>query len=484
MRLRQPDKNSSVTGEPHSAEQSAIDQGGIRSTEQSSSKRGSSQPILSVAYIATAKLRPNPNNPRIHTDKQIRQLAQSIEAFGFDIPVLVDRHLQLIVGHGRLQAAKRLGMEQLPAIILDHLTPTQAMALMIADNKLTENSRWDEHLLAEQIKFLSGVELNFSLEATGFEVGEIDVLIDGLAPAHEDEPDPADVVPEVAESTPVTKPGDLWLLNHHRVLCNNSLNENTFQVLMENSKAAMIFVDPPYNVPIAGHATGLGSIQHRDFAMATGEMSKGEFTDFLAQNFRLLARYSTDGSIHYVSTDWRHTRELLDAGQQIYSELKNLCVWVKDNGGMGTFYRSQHELIFVFKAGRGSHRNNFQLGQYGRYRTNVWQYAGVNSFSRNTEEGNLLELHPTVKPVALVADAIMDVTSRGDIVLDAFLGSGTTVIAAERTGRACYGIEIDPAYVDTVVRRWQAFTGKAATHGTSGRSFTELEQEVANATKR
>jgi DNA modification methylase len=358
------------------------------------------------------------------------------------------------------------------------------MALMIADNKLTENSHWDERLLAEQIKFLCAAELDFSLEATGFEIGEIDVFLDVLTPVQEGESDPADAVHEAAESTPITKTGDLWLLDRHRVLCGNSLNENTFQLLMENSKAAMIFLDPPYNVPIAGHATGLGSIQHRDFAMAKGEMSKGEFTDFLAQSFRLLARFSKDGSIHYVCTDWRHTRELLDAGQQIYSELKNLCVWVKDNGGMGTFYRSQHELIFVFKAGGGSHRNNFQLGQYGRYRTNVWQYAGVNSFSRNTEEGNLLELHPTVKPVALVADAIMDVSARGDIVLDAFLGSGTTVIAAERTGRVCYGVEIDPAYVDTAVRRWQAFTGKAATHGISGRSFTELEQEVGNATRR
>ncbi len=356
MRLRQPDKNSGVTVELHSAKQSAIDQGGIRSTEESSSNLGRPQPILSVAYIATAKLRPNLNNPRIHTDKQIRQLAQSIEAFGFDIPILVNRDLQVIVGHGRLQAAKRLGMEQLPAIILDHLTPAQTMALMIADNKLTENSRWDERLLAEQIKFLSGVELNFSLEATGFEVGEIDVLLDGLTPAHEGESDPADVIPELAKFAAVTKPGDVWLLNRHRVLCDNSLNENAFHVLMENGKAAMIFVDPPYNVPIAGHATGLGSIQHREFAMATGEMSKDEFTDFLAQSFRLLARYSTDGSIHYVSSDWRHTRELLEAGQQIYSELKNLCVWVKDNGGMGTFYRSQHELIFVFKAGGDSHR--------------------------------------------------------------------------------------------------------------------------------
>jgi DNA modification methylase len=445
-----------------------------------SQKQTQSDSILSVVYIPTQKLKFNPTNPRIHNDKQVRQIAGSIEAFGFNVPVLVDRNLQVIAGHGRVEAAKLLGIPKLPTIHLEHLTESQTKAFAIADNRLTENSVWNQALLAEQLKSLSEAELDFSLEATGFEVGEIDVLIEGLVPATEDRADPADSLPEVQETIQVTKPGDSWFLHRHRVLCGNSLNEANFRLLMQNRRAAMVFVDPPYNVPIIGHATGLGAARHRDFAMARGEMSGDEYTDFLAQAFDLLAGNSTEGSIHYICSDWRHIREPLDAGHQVYSELKNLCVWAKDNAGMGTFYRSQHELIFVFKTGGGSHRNNFQLGQYGRYRTNVWNYPGVNSFSRNTEEGNLLELHPTVKPVALVADAIMDVSARGDIVLDSFLGSGTTLIACERTGRTCYGIELDPLYVDTIVRRWQRFTGLSATHAASGRGFNELEKEVAN----
>jgi DNA modification methylase len=445
-----------------------------------SQKQTHSESMLSVVYVSTQQLKLNPTNARMHTDKQIRQIALSIEAFGFNVPVLVDRNLQVIAGHGRVEAAKLIGHPKIPTINLEHLTDSQTKAFAIADNRLTENSVWNEGLLAEQLKSLSEAELDFSLEATGFEVGEIDVLIEGLVPASQDRADPADSLPEMQETVRVTKPGDLWCLQRHRVFCGNSLHEASFHLLMQNRKAAMVFVDPPYNVPIVGHATGLGGVRHRDFAMARGEMSSGQFTDFLAQAFDLLSGHSDRGSIHYVCSDWRHIREPLDAGRQVYSELKNLCLWVKDNAGMGTFYRSQHELVFVFKSGEDPHRNNFQLGQYGRYRTNVWNYPGANSFSRNTEEGNLLELHPTVKPVALVADAIMDVSARGDIILDSFLGSGTTVIAAERAGRVCYGIELDPLYVDTIVRRWQKFTGLSATHADSGRSFNELEKEVAH----
>jgi DNA modification methylase len=260
-------------------------------------------------------------------------------------------------------------------------------------------------------------------------------------------------MPEAMKAIQVTKNGDLWMLERHRVLCGNSLNRVSYSTLMDGCLAGMVFTDPPYNVRITGHATGLGTIQHKNFKMASGEMSEADFTDFLAQAFSLQSAHSRDGSLHYICMDWRHTQELLTAGKQAYSEMKNLCIWVKDNGGMGSLYRSQHELVFVFKNGKESHRNNVQLGQYGRYRTNVWNYPGVNSFSRSTEEGNLLEFHPTVKPVALVADAIMDCTTRGDIVLDPFLGSGTTVIAAERTGRVCYGIELDPVYrkLDNIV---------------------------------
>jgi DNA modification methylase len=241
----------------------------------------------------------------------------------------------------------------------------------------------------------------------------------------------------------------------------------------------MVFTDPPYNVPIHGHASGLGAIHHREFAMASGEMNEAEFVSFLALTCALLVCHSVDGSIHFVCTDWRHAGNLIVAGAASYSELKNICVWTKHNAGMGSFYRSQHEFIFVFKAGRGTHQNNIQLGQYGRHRSNVWSYPGANSFSRATDEGHLLALHPTVKPVRLVADAILDCSTRGDVILDSFLGSGTTLIAAERVGRICHGIEIDPLYVDTAIRRWQSYTGDSAVHAVTRKRFGEEAPEVA-----
>ncbi len=311
---------------------------------------------------------------------------------------------------------------------------------------------------------------------------EIDLRIGSLEDLPEPDGDPADVVPEVPAGPSLNKIGDLWALGRHRILCGNALDRAVFAELMGEDRAAMVFTDPPYNVPIDGHASGLGAIHHRPFPMASGEMDRTEFTAFLGEVLRNLAAFSGDGSLHYVCMDWRHVEELLAAGRHVCGELKNLCVWVKDNAGMGSLYRSQHELVVVFKLGRHGHRNNVQLGQFGRNRSNVWRYPGANSFTRCGEEGNLLALHPTVKPVAMVGDAILDCSARGDIVLDAFLGSGTTVIAAERTGRRCYGLELDPGYVDTIVRRWQALTGGSACHAASGRSFDDLarEAEAAN----
>ena len=385
----------------------------------------------------------------------------------------------MIAGHGRIEAARLLSLEQVPTISLEHLSEAQIKAFLIADNRLTENATWDDRLLAEQLQELSAVELDFNLNITGFEMAEIDLLIENLNTANDGQDDVADQAPE-AVGPRVVQPGDLWLLGGNRVLCANSLENSSYQTLMQDERATMVFTDPPYNVAIDGHVSGKGAIQHREFAMASGEMTETEFTNFLAQVCKLMAEYSVDGSLHFVCMDWRHSAELLAAGRQAFSELKNLCVWVKDNGGMGSLYRSQHELVFLFKHGKTSHCNNVQLGQFGRNRTNVWNYPGVNSFARSTEEGNLLALHPTVKPVALVADAILDCSGRGDIVLDPFLGSGTTIIAAERVGRRCFGIELDPAYVDTIIRRWQAFTKLPAVHGATGKSFDELEAEVAH----
>jgi DNA modification methylase len=394
------------------------------------------------------------------------------------VPILTDRDGNVIAGHGRLLAGRELGWTEVPTLRLDHLTPEQARVFMIADNRLTEIASWDDRLLAEQLKELSLLDLDFSLELTGFEMGEIDLRIASLEDLPEHDDDPADILPELPAGAPISTIGDLWLLGPHHVLCGNALDTEVFRALLSGERAAMVFTDPPYNVPIDGHASGLGALHHRPFPMASGEMDKAAFTTFLSQACRNLAAFSADGSIHFVCMDWRHVGELLAAGHEAYDELKNLCVWIKDNGGMGSLYRSQHELVFVFKHGRNGHRNNVQLGQFGRNRTNVWHYPGVNSFARNGGEGNLLALHPTVKPVAMVADAILDCSARGDIVLDSFLGSGTSIIAAERTGRRCYGLELDPAYVDTTVRRWQAQTGGSARHAMSGRSFDDLACEA------
>jgi len=432
---------------------------------------------LSIQYVSVASLRLNPLNPRIHSDKHIRQLADSIRNFGFNVPVLIDDHSQVIAGHGRVHASRLLGMEEVPTIRLEHLSEQQRRAFVLADNRLAEISVWDERLLGEQLKILSEVELNFPLEATGFEMGEIDLYIENLDPTIDGENDPADALPE-SSSVRVSKLGDIWKLGEHRVLCGNALAAAAYRQVMNDRKADVIFTDPPYNVRISGHVSGNGRASHREFVMASGEMSEAEFTRFLTDGLSLMAEHSARGSLHYICMDWRHLPELLYAGRVAYSELKNVCVWVKDNAGMGSFYRSQHELVCVFENGRGRYRNNVQLGRFGRSRSNVWNYPGANSFSRNSGEGDLLALHPTVKPVALVADAIMDCSARGDLVLDPFLGSGTTVIASERTGRVCHGMELDPIYVDTLVRRWERFTGLEAEHDATGHSFAQREREA------
>lgn len=434
----------------------------------------SSTARLEVMYLRTTSLKPDPRNPRVHSDKQVRQIAQSIECFGFNVPLLIDDEQQIIAGHGRLMAARKMGWETVPTIKLGHLTESQRMAFLIADNRLTENSSWDERLLGEQLKILSELELDFDLEAIGFEVPEIDLLIDGLSTMPEADPD--DRVQEISDSA-VTVSGDLWQLGNHRVLCGNSLVAADYDRLLHGARAHLVITDPPYNVVINGHATGNGSTRHREFAMASGEMSSAEFTEFLRKAMLLARDHSSSGSLAYYFMDWRHMREILSAGHEIYAQLLNLCVWAKSNGGMGSFYRSAHELVFLFKNGAGAHRNNVQLGKFGRYRTNVWSHPGANSFSRSHSEGNLLALHPTPKPVALITDAIKDCTARGDLILDPFLGSGTAVIAAERSGRRCFGLELDPIYVDTIIRRWQKQTKLEAVHLGTGETFNSRENE-------
>jgi DNA modification methylase len=406
-----------------------------------------------------------------HSKKQIRQIADSIRTFGWTNPVLIDAEGGIIAGHGRVEAAKLLGLDQVPTLLIDHLSEAQKRAYILADNKLAENAGWDLEILALELQSLCDLELDFDLEVTGFETAEIDLVIESLE-GGEDDP-AADALPEHdPDAAPVSRLGDLWRLGEHRLLCGDATKAEALDRLLDAEVADMVFVDPPYNVAIEGNVSGLGSVRHRDFAMASGEMSETEFTDFLITALTNLAEHSADGSIHFVCMDWRHMAELLAAGRVAYGELKNLCIWNKTNGGMGTFYRSKHELVFVYKNGTAPHINTFELGQYGRSRTNVWDYAGVNTLrAQRLEE---LHMHPTVKPVALIADAIKDCSRRGGLILDSFAGSGSTIIAAEKTGRRAYALELDPGYVDTAVRRWQSYTGQAAVHNETGATFDEV----------
>ena len=432
---------------------------------------------LSISYLPLSSLQLDPQNPRLHEKKQIRQLAESIKTFGFNVPILVDSHLRVIAGHGRVLACQLLKIAEVPTIRLEHLSEHQASAFLIADNRLTENADWDKQLLGAQLKILSEAEIDFSLEVTGFEVSEIDLIIENAVPANEGKDDPADKIPDCSGKAEVSRLGDCWILDRHRVLCGDARDFSSYSRLMERRYAEMVFADPPYNDPIDGYVTGFGKVHHPEFAVASGEMSATQFTDFLMTVMVNLIRRSSHGALHFICMDWRHAKELITAAGSMYTAFKNLCIWVKENAGQGSLYRSQHELIFVFKIGNKPHRNNIQLGQYGRYRTNVWNYRRVNSLSQATDEGNLSRLHPTIKPVELVADAILDCTARKDIVLDPFLGSGTTLIAAQRTGRICYGMELDPHYVDTIVRRWQSFTGGMAVQESTGQTFNEIEKE-------
>ncbi len=379
----------------------------------------------------------------------------------------------IVAGHGRVEAAKLLGMAKVPTIPLESLNENQIRAYILADNKLAEKAGWDNSILAIELQHLSSVDLGFDVTLTGFEIPEIDLILQESA-SDEIEEEPV----EIKAGPTVTKPGDLWLLENHRMLCGNSLDESSFSLLMAGRTADVVFTDPPYNVKVDGHVCGNGAIRHREFAMASGEMTEPEFIEFLSKALGLVRLHSKSGSVHFICMDWRHAGELLTAGKRTYNTFLNLCVWAKDNGGMGSFYRSQHELVFVFRNGPQSHRNNIQLGKYGRNRTNLWRYPGVNTLSRSGDEGNLLALHPTVKPVAMIKDAILDCSAPGDIVLDSFAGAGSTVMAAERVGRTCYGLEIDPVYVDTIVRRWQKQTGRQAIHAESGKTFEA--SEVAN----
>jgi DNA modification methylase len=425
---------------------------------------------LAIKYKDPRKLKPRLKNPRTHTPRQIKQVAASIQEFGFINPVLIDGSDGIVAGHARVVAAMSMGMTDIPTVRVDHLSPTQIRAYVIADNRLAEKAGWDPALLALELQELS-VQPNFDVTVTGFEMAEIDLIV---SEASDKEPDDADVIPEIDRSFPaVSRLGDCWQIGDHFLLCGDALKPKSYERLLGGKRAQLVFTDPPYNVRIAGNVSGLGKARHREFAMASGEMNRREFTNFLRRALTNLAEFSIDGSIHFVCMDWRHIRELTDSAHDAYTELKNICVWSKSNAGMGSLYRSAHEFIFVYKNGRAKHINNVELGRFGRSRTNIWEYLGMSSFAKDRDA--TLAGHPTPKPLALVSDAILDCSKRGGIVLDAFAGSGTTLLAAEKTGRLGYGIELDLHYADLIIKRFEEVYGLEAIHIDSDLSFDRVK---------
>src|SRR6266566_4893287 len=410
-----------------------------------------------VQALSISQIKLNPRNSRTHPAKQIRQIANSMVAFGFTTPLLVTEDGELIAGHGRYKAAELLGLAKVPVIVLAGLSPARQRALAIADNKIADNAGWDRERLPIEIPELAGLLEAEGLDVSilGFEAVEIDQLVTDF---EENAADPQDSIDSKWwQDRVVSKRGDLWLLGPHRLLCGDARSAADVARLMAHCRADLAFLDPPYNVRIGG-VVNRGRTKHSEFAMASGEMSSADYVRFLDVTLNAAASVSREGALHYVCTDWRHIAELLAAANPVYGDTINIAVWVKSNAGQGSFYRSQHELVGIFRVGEATHLNNIELGRHGRSRSNVWHYAGVNSFRAGRLDD--LRSHPTVKPIGLISDAIKDCTRRGDIVIDTFSGSGTTILAAERTGRAAVCAEIEPRFVDLAIRRWQDFTGK------------------------
>jgi DNA modification methylase len=419
-----------------------------------------------------AALKPYSRNARTHSKKQIDQIAASIKRFGFTNLVLIDDDFMILAGHGRAEAAKQLGLEEVPALRLSHLTEAEKRAYVLADNRLAEKAGWDKEMLAIELKGL--IDLEFDVGVIGFETAEIDHVIETAAEADPNGRDaPEDRLP-APPAKAVTRLGDVWQLGRHRLICADARDTLAYAELMGGELADVLFADPPYNVPIDGFVGGAGKVKHESFAMGCGEMTEAEFEGFLASTLGPAAAHMQEGAIAFVCMDWRHMGELLAAGKAVFDELKNLCVWTKSNGGMGSLYRSQHELVFVFKKGQAQHANNVELGRFGRNRTNVWSYAGANAFGRERDQE--LAMHPTVKPVALIVEALKDVSSRSGVVLDPFGGSGSTLIAAEKCGRTARLIELDPRYCDVIVQRFQNHTGKPARLASSGETFEAVAE--------
>lgn len=421
---------------------------------------------LKIELRPIGSLKRAKNNARRHSERQIEQVAASIRHFGFTNPIIIDEEGTIVAGHARYEAARSLQIADVPTIQVTYLDEAELRAYRLADNKIAANADWDPDILRIELEQLTEIETRFDIEITGFSTTEIDLALEANPIDRKLDEQPS---LDRREVTGVER-GDLWMLGGHRLLCGDSRDPASFERLMAGEQARMVFSDPPFNVKVDGHVGGLGRTKHAEFAMASGEMSADQFTRFLAVVFDNAAHVSLDGAIHYQCMDWRHIPEMMEAGQQVYSGLQNVCTWVKDNGGMGSFYRSQHELVFVWKVGDAPHLNTVQLGKNGRYRTNVWHYRGATKTGADAE----LALHPTVKPVTMIMDAIKDTSHRRDIVLDPFGGSGSTLLAAHRTGRRGRLIEYEPNYCAVTIRRWEKLTRKEAVLQATGETFATV----------
>ncbi len=424
---------------------------------------------MALEYVVTALLQTYRRQVRRHAQSKIRRLAKFIEKSGVIVPLVIDKDNFVILGNARLQALKLLGVESIPVIRVSHLDETMIRALILADNQFTLNAEWYKEALREELLYLAPLVLELGLELVdlGFETGQLDLTIgDVELPGSGEQENPVPTGPSV------TKLGYVWIMGPHKLICGDARDEKVYALLMGAELAEMVFGDMPYNVPIDGHVCGNGTIQHKEFIMGAGEMTSEQFIAFMVEIFTPLRKFSKEGSVHYHCMDWRHSLEILTAARQVAYTYLNMACWVKHTGGMGSLYRSQHELVHVFKSGIAPHINNVQLGKFGRNRTNVWNYDGANSF-RADRKGDLA-LHSTTKPVDMVADAIKDCSNRGTIILDPTAGAGATLLAAERTGRIARLIEIDPFYCDVIIRRWQDCTGKKAVRADTGQTFDEL----------
>ena len=442
-----------------------------------SSGRNDLLPDLKFEQVQIKNINAALRSVRKLSNRQVSKVKASIRQNGFVVPVLVGKDDKLVDGHIRVEAAHELGIKSVPCIRVAHLDERALRALTIVLNKTQETGEWDEGALKLELAYQ--LEFGTDLTVLGFEPPEIDSILE-ISPAPADEIDPVDNVvgfPE-ADAPAVTQLGDIWSLGDHMIYCGNVRDIEVSRLLFSQSVADLVFTDPPYNVRVNGHVRPSSS-RFKEFDEASGELSQAKFTEFLKSYLTTALKVTRPGVLFYSFMDWRHLREMLAAIDAVEFELINICVWVKTNGGMGSFYRSRHELVFVMRHPGALHMNNVDLGANGRNRTNVWEYAGATG--GRADELDDFSLHPTVKPVRLVEDAILDATVAGATVFDPFLGSGTTLLAAERARRRCVGVEIAPAYVDVAIRRWESLTGCNAIHEATGQTFAERSEVVPDA---